>query len=293
VLRGFQQYEARDEHRRVTEPYNVQLTSGPAPDPAAKVVIMTIQRWFGMLMRIIFSPPHRRRIMEQAALHGRSATPVTAKADRASALNTARTASSRPTRPIYRSAELVLGRRGPRLRPDRPQRTVGSMNLSAPFIERPVATSLLMAAVLLCGLAAFFSLPIAALPQVDIPTIHVSATLPGASADTIAATVTTLLERQLQLISGVTEMTSTSTLGESSIILQFDLNRNIDAAAQDVQTAINAAASQLPKTLPNPPIYEKANPSDFQIRRSRVRVPADALSKQGVRDNGFGGVEPR
>jgi multidrug efflux pump len=167
------------------------------------------------------------------------------------------------------------------------------MNLSAPFIERPVATSLLMAAVLLCGLAAFFSLPIAALPQVDIPTIHVSATLPGASADTIAATVTTLLERQLQLISGVTEMTSTSTLGESSIILQFDLNRNIDAAAQDVQTAINAAASQLPKTLPNPPIYEKANPSDFQIRRSRVRVPADALSKQGVRDNGFGGVEPR
>jgi hydrophobic/amphiphilic exporter-1 (mainly G- bacteria), HAE1 family len=149
------------------------------------------------------------------------------------------------------------------------------MNLSAPFIQRPVATSLLMAAVLLAGLAAFSSLPIAALPQVDIPTVHVSATLPGASADTMAATVTTPLERQLQLISGVTEMTSTSTLGNSSIILQFDLNRNIDAAAQDVQTAINAAASQLPKTLPNPPIYEKANPSDFQIMS--LAVTSDKL----------------
>jgi multidrug efflux pump subunit AcrB len=106
------------------------------------------------------------------------------------------------------------------------------MNLSEPFIQRPVATSLLMAALLLSGLAAFSALPIAALPQVDIPTIHVSAQLPGASADTIAATVTTPLERQLQLISGVTEMTSTSTLGNSSIILQFDLNRNIAAPAR-------------------------------------------------------------
>ncbi|HKT97958.1 MAG TPA: efflux RND transporter permease subunit [Paraburkholderia sp.] len=145
------------------------------------------------------------------------------------------------------------------------------LNLSAPFIRRPIATSLLMVLVLLLGVSAYFGLPIAALPQMDIPTIEVSASLPGAGPDVMAATVTSPLERQLALIAGVTEMTSTSILGNSSITLQFDLSRNIDAAAQDVQGALNAAAGDLPRTLPHPPTYEKANPADFQIMSLAVR----------------------
>ena len=156
------------------------------------------------------------------------------------------------------------------------------MNISAPFIQRPIATSLLMLALLLVGLAAYSSLPIAALPQIDIPTIHVSASLPGASADTMATTVTTPLERQLALISGVTEMTSTSSLGDSSITLQFDLNRNIDAAAQDVQAAMNAASGQLPKNMPSPPSYEKANPADFQIMNLAVSSDKMPLSEMDI-----------
>jgi multidrug efflux pump subunit AcrB len=139
------------------------------------------------------------------------------------------------------------------------------MNISEPFIRRPIATSLLMAAVVLVGIAAFPLLPVAPLPQVDFPTIDVSAQLPGASPDTMAATVAAPLERRFGQIAGITQMTSTSTLGSTSITLQFDLNRNVDAAAQDVQAAITAAARQLPITLTAPPTYRKVNPADSPI----------------------------
>jgi len=117
------------------------------------------------------------------------------------------------------------------------------MNISAPFIRRPIATSLLMIAIALLGLAAWPLLPVAPLPQVDFPTISVSASLPGASPETMASAVAQPLERQFGQIAGVTQSTSTSTLGSTSITLQFELNRNIDAAAQDVQAAITAAAA--------------------------------------------------
>src|SRR6186713_831599 len=116
------------------------------------------------------------------------------------------------------------------------------MNVSKPFIERPVATSLLMVALLLAGIAAYRLLPVAPLPQVDFPTIQVSASLPGASPETMASTVAAPLERQLGQIPAVSQMTSTSYLGSTSITLQFDLDRDIDATAQDVQTAISAAS---------------------------------------------------
>jgi hydrophobe/amphiphile efflux-1 (HAE1) family protein len=137
--------------------------------------------------------------------------------------------------------------------------------LSAPFIRRPIATTLIMVAVLLVGLVAFPSLPVAPLPQVDFPTITVSASLPGASPETMATSVAQPLERQIAQIPGVSQMTSTSSLGATAITAQFDLNRNIDAAANDVQAAINAAAGQLPKDLPSPPTYRKVNPSDTAI----------------------------
>ena len=137
--------------------------------------------------------------------------------------------------------------------------------ISAPFIHRPIATTLLMIAVLLVGLVAFPSLPVAPLPQVDFPTITVSASLPGASPDTMATSVAQPLERQIAQIPGVSQMTSTSALGATAITVQFDLNRNIDAAANDIQAAINAAAGQLPKDLPSPPTYRKVNPSDTPI----------------------------
>ena len=137
--------------------------------------------------------------------------------------------------------------------------------ISAPFIHRPIATTLLMVAVLLVGLVAFPSLPVAPLPQVDFPTITVSASLPGASSDTMATSVAQPLERQIAQIPGVSQMTSTSALGATAITVQFDLNRNIDAAANDIQAAINAAAGQLPKDLPSPPTYRKVNPSDTPI----------------------------
>ena len=137
--------------------------------------------------------------------------------------------------------------------------------LSAPFINRPIATTLIMVAVLLVGLVAFPSLPVAPLPQVDFPTITVAASLPGASPDTMATSVAQPLERQISQIPGVSQMTSTSALGVTAITVQFDLNRNIDAAANDIQAAINAAAGQLPKDLPSPPTYRKVNPSDTPI----------------------------
>jgi hydrophobe/amphiphile efflux-1 (HAE1) family protein len=139
------------------------------------------------------------------------------------------------------------------------------MSFSTPFIERPVATTLLMLAVTLLGLVAVPQMPIAPLPQIDFPTISVSATLPGADPLTVASSVTSPLERQFSQISGLTQLTSSSTLGSSSITLQFDLDRSFDGAAQDVQTAINAASGILPKNLPSPPTYRKSNPADFPI----------------------------
>src|SRR5215216_2767647 len=139
------------------------------------------------------------------------------------------------------------------------------MNISEPAIVRPIATSLLMASLALLGIVAFPLLPVAPLPQVDFPTITISAQLPGASPDTMAATVATPLERQFGQIAGVTQMTSTSTLGSTSITLQFDLSRNVDAAAQDVQGAITAAARQLPQKLTQPPTYRKVNPAESPV----------------------------
>jgi hydrophobe/amphiphile efflux-1 (HAE1) family protein len=139
------------------------------------------------------------------------------------------------------------------------------MNVSAPFIQRPVATSLLMVAVLFAGAISYPALPIAPLPQVDYPTILVSAGIPGASPETMASSVATPLERQFAQISGVSQMTSTSAFGLTNISVQFDLSRNIDGAAQDIQAAINASAGQLSKNLPNPPIFRKVNPADTPI----------------------------
>ena len=139
------------------------------------------------------------------------------------------------------------------------------MNISRPFIERPVATSLLMVALLLVGIVAYTKLPVAPLPQVDFPTIQVSAALPGASPETMASTVAAPLERQLAQIPAVSQMTSTSYLGSTSITIQFQLDRNIDAAAQDVQAAISAASGQLPHNLPSAPNYRKVNPADAPI----------------------------
>ena len=139
------------------------------------------------------------------------------------------------------------------------------MNISGPFVRRPVATSLLTVALALAGIIAFRLLPVSPLPQVEFPTIQVSAALPGASPETMASAVAMPLERQFGRIAGVTDMTSTSALGSTSIVLQFDLSRNIDAAARDVQAAINAARGQLPTNLPNNPNYRKVNPADAPI----------------------------
>jgi multidrug efflux pump len=139
------------------------------------------------------------------------------------------------------------------------------MNISTPFIHRPVGTALLTVAVALAGILAYFFLPVSPLPQMEFPTVSVSAGLPGASPETMASSVATPLERQFGRIAGVTEMTSTSTLGSTSITLQFDLSRNIDAAARDVQAAINAATGQLPANLPSRPTYKKVNPSDAPV----------------------------
>ena len=139
------------------------------------------------------------------------------------------------------------------------------MSISTPFIERPVGTTLLTAALALSGAVAYNFMPVAPLPQVDFPSIFISTGLPGASPETMASSVATPLERQFGRIAGITEMTSSSTLGSTSITLQFDLNRNIDAAARDVQAAINAARSQLPQNLPRNPFWRKYNPADFPI----------------------------
>ena len=139
------------------------------------------------------------------------------------------------------------------------------MNISEPFIRRPVATTLLTVAIFLAGAIAFEVLPVAPLPEVDFPTISVGAGLPGASADIMASSVATPLERQFGHIAGVTEMTSTSTLGSTSITIQFDLSRDIDGAARDVEAAINAARTYLPANMPGNPTYRKVNPADSPI----------------------------
>lgn len=140
-----------------------------------------------------------------------------------------------------------------------------SYGISGPFIRYPIATSLLMAGILFVGLVAYPLLPVAPLPQVDFPTIQVSASLPGASPETMASSVAQPLERQFAQIPGVAQMTSTSSLGSTAVTIQFDLNRSIDGAANDVQGGINAAGGQLPKTLPSPPTYRKVNPADSPI----------------------------
>src|SRR6184192_3943932 len=139
------------------------------------------------------------------------------------------------------------------------------MNPSRPFILRPIATSLLMAGILLVGAVAYKQLPVSALPQVDYPTIQVITFYPGASPDVMASSVTAPLERQFGQVPGLNQMTSTSSGGSSVIILQFALNLNIDVAEQEVQAAINAAQTYLPKDLPAPPIYSKSNPADAPI----------------------------
>jgi hydrophobe/amphiphile efflux-1 (HAE1) family protein len=139
------------------------------------------------------------------------------------------------------------------------------MSISEPFIRRPIATSLLMLGVLVFGIGAYNLLPVAALPKVDFPTIAVSASFPGASPETMASAVATPLEQQFAALPGLAEMTSTSGIGSTAITLQFDLDRNIDGAAQDVLTAINAATGVLPKDLPSPPTYRKTNPADRPV----------------------------
>ncbi len=153
------------------------------------------------------------------------------------------------------------------------------MSLLELFIQRRIATSFLAIAVLLVGMVAYFLLPVAPLPQVDFPTIQVVANLPGASADTMATSVATPLERQLSNISGITQMTSSSSLGTTTIAIQFDLSRDINSAAQDVQTAINAAGGTLPKNLPNPPTYEKVNPADFTLLSLALTSPSLTLTQ--------------
>jgi len=153
------------------------------------------------------------------------------------------------------------------------------MNISSAFIKRPIGTSLLTAAVMLAGIIAYQFLPVAPLPQVEFPTIQVSAGLPGASPETMASAVATPLERQFGRIANVTQMTSSSLLGSTTVVLQFDLTRNIDAAARDVQAAINAAAGQLPANLPSAPTYRKSNPADAPVLILAVSSDILPLSK--------------
>ncbi len=156
------------------------------------------------------------------------------------------------------------------------------MSFSAPFIKRPIATTLLTAGVALAGIVAYRGLPVSPLPQVDFPTISVQASLPGASPEIMASSVSTPLEREFGRIAAVTEMTAQSTLGQTSITLQFDLSRNIDAAARDVESAINAARSYLPANLPNNPTYRKVNPADAPIMI--IALTSDKLSPPALYD---------
>ena len=139
------------------------------------------------------------------------------------------------------------------------------MHFTELFIRRPVMTTLVMLAILLFGVMSYRYLPVSDLPNVDFPTILVTVNLPGASPETMASAVATPLERQFSTIAGLDSMSSTNALGVSQITLQFNLSRNLDAAAQDVQSAISKAGNQLPPDLPNPPVYQKVNPADQPI----------------------------
>src|ERR1700677_2091218 len=156
------------------------------------------------------------------------------------------------------------------------------MHISALFIRRPVATSLLSLALLMAGSVAYSNLPVASLPNVDFPVIGISANLPGASPETMASSVATPLERQFGRIAAVTEMTSASSLGGTQITLQFELNRDINAAARDVEAAINAARGYLPTNLPNNPIYRKVNPAEQQI--FQLALTSDVLDRGQLYD---------
>ncbi|MBC8058313.1 MAG: efflux RND transporter permease subunit, partial [Rhizobiales bacterium] len=179
------------------------------------------------------------------------------------------------------------------------------MNLSSPFVKRPIGTVLLTVGIALAGIAAFFVLPVSPLPQVDYPVISVSANIPGASPETMASSVATPLERHLGTIAGVNEMTSSSSTGSTRVTLQFDLSRDIDGAAREVQAAINASRADLPATLRSNPTYRKANPAAAPViilaLTSKTKTPGqiyDAVSNlvsqrlsqvEGVGDVEIGG----
>src|SRR5438132_7743508 len=158
------------------------------------------------------------------------------------------------------------------------------MSISEPFIRRPVATALLTVGLLLAGIVGYRQLPVSALPQVDYPTIVVSTLLPGASPETMASAVTTPLERQFGQMPSLSQMTSVSSFSQSQITLQFALERSIDAAEQDVQAAINAAATLLPTTLPTPPTYSKSNPADTPVLT--LALSSDTMPLSQVNDYG-------
>ncbi|RPI61796.1 MAG: acriflavine resistance protein B, partial [Planctomycetaceae bacterium] len=151
------------------------------------------------------------------------------------------------------------------------------MNISALFIRRPIMTTLSMLSILLLGIIAYQMLPVSDLPNVDFPTIQVSASLPGASPDTMAAAVATPLEKEFSNISGIDSMTSSSSIGGTQITIQFALNRDIDAAAQDVQAAIARAGRKLPSNMPNPPTYRKVNPADQPILYIALTSPTQPM----------------
>ncbi|HEX7527675.1 MAG TPA: efflux RND transporter permease subunit, partial [Thermoanaerobaculia bacterium] len=152
------------------------------------------------------------------------------------------------------------------------------MNISEIFIRRPVATTLVMLAILFFGIVGYRLLPVSDLPSVDFPTIQVTAALPGASPETMASAVATPLERQFTTIAGLDAMNSTSILGVTQISLQFNLSRSLDAAAQDVQAAIGAASRQLPPGMPSPPTYQKVNPADQPVLYIALTGPTMTLS---------------
>src|SRR5712671_5151568 len=156
------------------------------------------------------------------------------------------------------------------------------MSVSSPFIRRPIATSLLGVAVMLGGILGYLWLPVSSLPQVDFPTIQVTTQLPGGSPDIMASLVTAPLERQFGQIPSLSTMTSSSSFGVSQITLQFDLSRDIDAAAQDVQAAINAAGSALPRNLPYPPTYSKVNPADAPV--VTLVLTSETISLRAISD---------
>ena len=156
------------------------------------------------------------------------------------------------------------------------------MNLSAPFIQRPVGTTLLAIGLIILGVVSYRFLPVASLPTVDLPTIIVSASRPGADPASMAASVAAPLERHLGTIAGVTELTSVSSLGSSSIVIQFDLSRNVDGAAQDVQAALNAAATDLPADLPTLPSFRKVNPAAAPVLI--LALTSDNVSPSAIYD---------